>query len=89
MFRFASESDVSHTIRCHMNETQLLDIAHARIAELEADVFQWKLTAERWMEFAKEQAIGHVRQIVKITDAQVFPACALGRSKQAVGVRTL
>lgn len=72
-----------------MNEAQRLDIALARIAELEADVFVWKLTAERWMTFAKEQAIGHVRQIVKITDTKAFPARALGRSKQAVGVRTL
>lgn len=72
-----------------MNEAQSLDIAHARIAELEADVFQWKLTAERWMTFAKDQAIGHVRQIVKMTDAKTFPARALSRSQQPVGLRTL
>lgn len=73
-----------------MNEAQSLDIAHARIAELEADVFQWKLTADRWMTFAKDQAIAHVRQIIKITDAKPsFPTRALSRSQQPVGLRTL
>jgi hypothetical protein len=73
-----------------MTEAQLLDIANLRITELEADVFVWRLTAERWMNFAKDQAVGHMRQVVKMTDAKPsFPARALGRSQQPVGLRTL